>query len=102
MESTAEALELAGPDCVVTETVDRANRSFARTTYTLCVAAWNVGSYHYYIIFGQGIFGSGLAGRLCNGTTHSPALVPCVLFCVSTLVQEALARALPRPDKPYL
>ena len=120
MESIAEALELAGPDCVVlsdevykyivhappSEENERTGESslckghihfaslpgmwdrtitISSAGKTFCATGWQVG--------------------WCIGPKRLIApihqLLPYVQFCASTLVQEALARALPRADEPY-
>jgi kynurenine---oxoglutarate transaminase / cysteine-S-conjugate beta-lyase / glutamine---phenylpyruvate transaminase len=120
MEYIAEALELAGPDCVVlsdevykyivhappkdpmerrgesalceghihfaslpgmwdrTITISSAGKTFSATGWQV---GWCVGPSH-------------LIGRI-----HQ--ILPYVQFCASTLMQEALARSLPKADLPY-
>ena len=121
METIAEALELAGPNCVVlsdevykyivhappTEEEDRAGES------SLCKGhvhfASLPGMWDRTITIssaGKTFSATGWQVGWCVGPKHLIApihqLLPYVQFCASTLVQEALARALPRADEPYL
>lgn len=120
MESIAEALELAGPDCVVLsdevykyivhappkEEDERKGES------SLCHGhihfASLPGMWDRTITIssaGKTFSATGWQVGWCIGPKRLIApihqLLPYVQFCASTLVQEALARALPRADEPY-
>ena len=120
MESIAEALELAGPDCIVLSDEvykyivhappkDMAER---RGESKLCEGhihfASLPGMWDRTITIssaGKTFSATGWQVGWCIGPKHHIAkihrLLPYVQFCASTLVQEALARALPRADMPY-
>ena len=120
MEYIAEGLELAGPDCVVLSDEvykyivhappnapdQRKGESF------LCEGhihfASLPGMWDRTITIssaGKTFSATGWQVGWCIGPTHLVSrihrLLPYVQFCASTLIQEALARALPRADLPY-
>lgn len=121
MESIAEAMELAGPDCVVlSDEVYKyivhsppKDEDERRGESSLCEGhvhfASLPGMWDRTITIssaGKTFSATGWQVGWCIGPKHLIArihrLLPYVQFCASTLVQEALARALPRADEPYL
>jgi kynurenine--oxoglutarate transaminase/cysteine-S-conjugate beta-lyase/glutamine--phenylpyruvate transaminase len=120
MEHIAEAIELAGPDCVVIsdevykyivhappkELVQRRGES------TLCEGhihfASLPGMWDRTITIssaGKTFSATGWQVGWCIGPQHIMSrihqVLPYIQFCASTLVQEALARSLPKADLPY-
>jgi kynurenine--oxoglutarate transaminase/cysteine-S-conjugate beta-lyase/glutamine--phenylpyruvate transaminase len=120
METIAESMELAGPNCVVLsdevykyivhappqDTTERKGES------TLCDGhvhfASLPGMWDRTITIssaGKTFSATGWQVGWCIGPSHLISrihqLLPYVQFCASTPVQEALARALPRADEPY-
>eukprot|EP00977_Amphora_coffeiformis_P014713 scaffold4201_cov178-Amphora_coffeaeformis.AAC.8 len=118
MENVAEALELANPDCVVlsdevykyivhSPTQERAPEEslFCRghVHFASLPGMWDrtitISS------AGKTFSATGWQVGWCVGPRHLIArihqLLPYVQFCASTVIQEALARSLPRADEPY-
>ena len=122
MESIAEALELAGPDCVVLS--DEVYKYIVHAPPSndgnsgvgesiLCKGhihfASLPGMWDRTITIssaGKTFSATGWQVGWCIGPKRLIApihqLLPYVQFCASTVIQEALARALPRADEPYL
>lgn len=120
METIAEALELAGPDCVVLSDEvykyivhappkeDEARKGESSLCRGHVHFASLPGMWDRTITIssaGKTFSATGWQVGWCIGPKRLIApihqLLPYVQFCASTLVQEALARALPRADEPY-
>ena len=118
MEYVAEALELASPDCVVLSDevykyiVHAPPEERAPEESLFCRGhvhfASLPGMWDRTITIssaGKTFSATGWQIGWCIGPRHLIApvhqLLPYVQFCASTVMQEALARSLPRADKPY-
>lgn len=118
MEYIAEALDLANPDCVVLSDevykyiVHSPPKERAREESLFCRGhvhfASLPGMWDRTITIssaGKTFSATGWQVGWCIGPSHliSPIhqLLPYVQFCASTVIQEALARTLPRADEPY-
>jgi kynurenine--oxoglutarate transaminase/cysteine-S-conjugate beta-lyase/glutamine--phenylpyruvate transaminase len=120
MEMIAEALELAGPDCVVLSDevykyivhAPPKDAELRMGESVLCRGhihfASLPGMWDRTITIssaGKTFSATGWQVGWCIGPKRLIApihqLLPYIQFCASTLVQEALARALPRADDPY-
>lgn len=118
MESIAEALELANPDCVVLS--DEVYKYIVHSPTKERAAEESLfcrGHVHFASLpgmwdrtitissAGKTFSATGWQVGWCVGPSHLIArihqLLPYVQFCPSTIIQEALARALPRADEPY-
>ena len=118
MELIAESLELAGPDCVVLsdevykyiihapakdETIGESPLCHGHTHFASLPGMWDrtitISS------AGKTFSATGWQVGWCLGPERLIApihqLLPYVQFCASTVIQEALARSLPRADQPY-
>jgi kynurenine--oxoglutarate transaminase/cysteine-S-conjugate beta-lyase/glutamine--phenylpyruvate transaminase len=119
MEYIAEALELANPDCVVLS--DEVYKYIVHSPPKERAAEESLfcrGHVHFASLpgmwdrtitissAGKTFSATGWQIGWCIGPQRLMApihqLLPYVQFCASTVVQEALARALPRADEPYL
>lgn len=120
MEDIAEAIELAGPDCVVISDevykyivhATPKEECHSRGESTLCE-----GHIHFASLPGMWdrTITISSAGKTFSATgwqvgwaigpqhimNRIHQVLPYVQFCASTLVQEALARSLPKADLPY-
>lgn len=118
MENVAEALELANPDCVVLSDevykyiVHSPPKERAPEESLFCRGhvhfASLPGMWDRTITIssaGKTFSATGWQVGWCIGPRHLIArihqLLPYVQFCASTVIQEALARSLPRADEPY-
>lgn len=118
MEIIAEALELAGPDCVVLSDevykyiVHAPPDESSREESTLCQGHTHFaslpGMWDRTITIssaGKTFSATGWQVGWCIGPKRliEPihTLLPYIQFCASTVIQEALARSLPRADEPY-
>mmetsp|Transcript_20964 Transcript_20964/g.49798 ORF Transcript_20964/g.49798 Transcript_20964/m.49798 type:complete len:560 (-) Transcript_20964:276-1955(-) len=124
MEVVAEALELAGPDCVVLSDEvykyivhsppkeDSGDATQSTKESGLCVGHTHFaslpGMWDRTITIssaGKTFSATGWQVGWCVGPQHliGPIhkLLPYVQFCASTVMQEALARSLARADNPY-
>ena len=118
MEIIAESLELAGPECVVLSdevykyivhappnerAVDESPLCRGHTHFASLPGMWDrtitISS------AGKTFSATGWQVGWCIGPKRLIApihqLLPYVQFCASTVIQEALARSLPRADEPY-
>ena len=118
METIAESLELAGPDCVVLsdevykyivhappkeQVVGESPLCQGHTHFASLPGMWDrtitISS------AGKTFSATGWQVGWCIGPKRLIApihqLLPYVQFCASTVIQEALARSLPRADEPY-
>lgn len=118
METIAESLDLAGPNCVVLsdevykyivhappqeEDPNQSNLCRGHTHFASLPGMWDrtitISS------AGKTFSATGWQVGWCIGPTRLIApihqLLPYVQFCASTVIQEALARSLPRADEPY-
>jgi len=118
METIAESLELAGPDCVVLSDevykyiVHAPPKEKAIGESSLCRGHTHFaslpGMWDRTITIssaGKTFSATGWQVGWCIGPKRLIApihqLLPYVQFCASTVIQEALARSLPRADGPY-
>lgn len=118
MEVIAESLELAGPDCVVLSDevykyiVHAPPTEKAQGESSLCRGHTHFaslpGMWDRTITIssaGKTFSATGWQVGWCIGPQRLIApihqLLPYVQFCASTVIQEALARSLPRADQPY-
>lgn len=118
MEFVAESLELASPDCVVLSDevykyiVHSPPKQRAPEESLFCKGhvhfASLPGMWEKTITIssaGKTFSATGWQVGWCLGPDHLISrihqLLPYVQFCPSTLIQEALARALPKADEPY-
>lgn len=118
MENVAEALELANPDCVVLSDevykyiVHSPPKERAPEESLFCRGhvhfASLPGMWDRTITIssaGKTFSATGWQVGWCVGPRHLIArihqLLPYVQFCASTVIQEALARSLPRADEPF-
>lgn len=118
MEIIAEALELAGPDCVVLSDevykyiVHAPPDESSREESTLCQGHTHFaslpGMWDRTITIssaGKTFSATGWQVGWCIGPKRliEPihTLLPYIQFCASTVIQEALARSLPRADESY-
>ena len=118
MEIIAEALELAGPDCVVLSDevykyiVHAPPDESSREESTLCQGHTHFaslpGMWDRTITIssaGKTFSATGWQVGWCIGPKRliEPihTLLPYIQFCASTVIQEALARSLPRADEAY-
>jgi kynurenine--oxoglutarate transaminase/cysteine-S-conjugate beta-lyase/glutamine--phenylpyruvate transaminase len=118
MEYVAEALEMANPDCVVLSDevykyiVHSSPKKRASEESLFCRGhvhfASLPGMWDRTITIssaGKTFSATGWQVGWCIGPRHLIArihqILPYVQFCASTVIQEALARSLPRADEPY-
>lgn len=118
MESVAEALELAHPNCVVLS--DEVYKYIVHSPPTQRAPEESLfcrGHVHFASLpgmwdrtitissAGKTFSATGWQVGWCIGPKRLIApihqLLPYVQFCASTVIQEAVARALPRADEPY-
>jgi len=115
MESIAESVVQAGPQCVVIS--DEVYKYIVHSPPKEEVGASAPGHVHFASLpnmwdrtitvssAGKTFSATGWQVGWCIGPSHliSPIqqLLPYVQFCASTVIQEALARSLPRADEPY-
>lgn len=118
MEIIAESLELAGPQCVVlSDEVYKYIVHAPPTDLTVNESPLCQGHTHFASLpgmwertitissAGKTFSATGWQVGWCIGPKSliSPihTLLPYIQFCASTVIQEALARSLPRADEPY-
>jgi kynurenine--oxoglutarate transaminase/cysteine-S-conjugate beta-lyase/glutamine--phenylpyruvate transaminase len=118
METVAESLDLAGPECVVLSDevykyiVHAPPKETAVGESLLCRGHTHFaslpGMWDRTITIssaGKTFSATGWQAGWCIGPKRLIAplhqLMPYVQFCASTVIQEALARSLPRADEPY-
>jgi kynurenine--oxoglutarate transaminase/cysteine-S-conjugate beta-lyase/glutamine--phenylpyruvate transaminase len=118
MEHVAEALEMANPDCVVLS--DEVYKYIVHSPPKKRASEESLhcrGHVHFASLpgmwdrtitissAGKTFSATGWQVGWCIGPRHLIArihqLLPYVQFCASTVIQEALARSLPRADEPY-
>ena len=119
MEVIASSVETAGPQCVVIsdEVYKYIVHSSSKEDETSDMTKSAPGHFHFASLpnmwdrtitvssAGKTFSATGWQVGWCIGPSHliSPIhqLLPYVQFCASTVIQEALARTLPRADEPY-